>query len=66
MNQVPPRKIKLMMTVILLVTGTGGLIMSGVLGEKGTMIALLGSVNLAFGAFIGIRYLNSKSEKEKK
>lgn len=64
MNQVPPRKIKLMMTVILLVTGTGGLIMSGVLGEP--FIALLGSVNLAFGAFIGIRYMNSKSDKEKK
>lgn len=64
MKQVPPRKIKLMMAVILLVTGTGGLIMSGVLGEP--FIALLGSVNLAFGTFIGIRYLNSKAEKEKK
>ena len=64
MKQVPPRKIKLMMTVILLATGTGGLIMSGVLGGA-PIIALLGSVNLAFGAFIGIRYLNSKSEKEK-
>lgn len=64
MKQVPPRKIKLMMAVILLVTGTGGLIMSGILGES--FIAILGSVNLAFGIFIAIRHLNSKSEKEKK
>ncbi len=64
MNQVLPRKIKLMMTVILLATGTGGVIMSGILDEP--FIAILGSINLAFGAFIGIRYLNSRSEKEKK
>jgi len=64
MRQSPPRKIKLMMTIILLATGTGGLIMSGILDEP--FIAILGSVNLAFGSFIGIRYLNSKSEKEKK
>ena len=64
MKQVPPRKIKLMMTVILLATGTGGLVMSGILDEP--FIAILGSINLAFASFIGIRYLNSRSEKEKK
>jgi hypothetical protein len=64
MNQVLPRKIKLMMTVILLATGTGGVIMSGILDEP--FIAILGSINLAFAAFIGVRYLNSRSEKEKK
>jgi hypothetical protein len=63
MKQVPPRKIKLMMTIILLVTGTGGLIMGSVLDES--LIILLGSVNLAFASFIGIRYIQSKSQKEK-
>lgn len=64
MKQVPPRKIKLMMTIILLSTGAGGLVMSSILGEP--FIAILGSINLAFASFIGIRYLNSRSEKEKK
>ena len=64
MNQVPPRKIKLMMTIILLMTGTGGLVMGSVFND--TLIVLLGSVNLAFASFIGIRYLQSNSEKEKK
>ncbi|HLC24466.1 MAG TPA: hypothetical protein VJJ25_02425 [Nitrosopumilaceae archaeon] len=63
MKHVPPRKIKLMMTIILLVTGTGGLIMGSVLDES--LIILLGSVNLAFASFIGIRYIQSKSQKEK-
>ncbi len=63
MKQVPPRKIKLMMTIILLVTGTGGLVMGSVLDES--LIILLGSVNLAFASFIGIRYIQSKSQKEK-
>ncbi|HSB56892.1 MAG TPA: hypothetical protein VLD38_03665 [Nitrosopumilaceae archaeon] len=64
MKQVPSRKIKLMMTIILLMTGTGGLIMGSVFGE--TLIVLLGSVNLAFASFIGIRYLQSNSQSEKK
>jgi len=63
MKQDPPRKIKLMMTIILLVTGTGGLVMGSVLNES--LIILLGSVNLAFASFIGIRYIQSKSQKEK-
>lgn len=64
MKQVPSRKIKLMMTIILLMTGTGGLIMGSVFGE--TLIVLLGSVNLAFASFIGIRYLQSNPQREKK
>lgn len=64
MKQVPPRKIKLMMTIILLMTGAGGLVMGSVLGES--LIVILGSVNLAFASFIGIRYLQSNPEKEKK
>jgi len=63
MKQVPPRKIKLMMTIILLITGSGGLVMGSVLNES--FIILLGSVNLAFASFIGIRYIQSKSQKEK-
>jgi len=64
MKQVPPRKIKLMMTIILLMTGAGGLVMGSVLGES--LIVILGSVNLAFASFIGIRYLQSSEDKEKK
>ena len=64
MKQVPPRKIKLMMAIILLITGAGGLVMSGILNEP--FVAILGSVNLAFASFIGIRYIQSKPEKEKK
>lgn len=63
MKQVPPRKIKLMMTIILLITGSGGLVMGSVLNES--FIILLGSINLAFASFIGIRYIQSKSQKEK-
>ncbi|HSF28198.1 MAG TPA: hypothetical protein VLA53_04150 [Nitrosopumilaceae archaeon] len=63
MKQVPPRKIKLMMTIILLVTGTGGLVIGSVINES--IIILLGSVNLAFASFIGIRYIQSRSQKEK-
>jgi hypothetical protein len=63
MKQVPPRKIKLMMTIILLITGTGGLVMGSVFNES--LIILLSSVNLAFASFIGIRYIQSKSQKEK-
>ncbi|HXV39219.1 MAG TPA: hypothetical protein VD699_06590 [Nitrosopumilaceae archaeon] len=63
MKQVPPRKIKLMMTIILLVTGGGGLVIGSVFNES--FIMLLGSVNLAFASFIGIRYIQSKSQKEK-
>jgi hypothetical protein len=59
MKQVPPRKIKLMMTIILLITGTGGLVMGSVFNES--LIILLSSVNLAFASFIGIRYIQSKS-----
>ena len=58
------RKIKLMMTVILLGTGTWGVVMG--LTFASYLIALLGSVNLAFASFIGMRYLISKSQKEKK
>lgn len=64
MKQVPPRKIKLMMTIILLATGSGGLIMGSILNSE--LVLVLGSVNLAFASFIGIRYIQSKSEKEKK
>ena len=64
MKQTPPRKIKLMMTIILLMTGSGGLVMGSVLDES--LIVALGSVNLAFASFIGIRYLQSSSQKEKK
>ena len=64
MKQTPPRKIKLMMTIILLMTGTGGLVMGSVFDES--LIVVLGSVNLAFASFIGIRYLQSSSQKEKK
>ena len=64
MTQTSPRKIKLMMTIILLMTGSGGLVMGSVLDES--LIVLLGSVNLAFASFIGIRYLQSSSQKEKK
>jgi len=63
MKQVPPRKIKLMMTIILLITGAGGLVMGSVFNES--LIILLSSVNLAFASFIGIRYIQSKSQKEK-
>ncbi|MGH9999282.1 MAG: hypothetical protein ACRD90_05420 [Nitrosopumilaceae archaeon] len=63
MKQVPPRKIKLMMTIILLITGTGGLIMGSILNES--FIMLLASVNLAFASFLGIRYIQSKPQKEK-
>lgn len=59
MKQVPPRKIKLMMTIILLITGAGGLVMGSVFNES--LIILLSSVNLAFASFIGIRYIQSKS-----
>lgn len=58
-----PRKIKLMMTIILLFTGSGGLVIGGILNES--LIILLGSINLAFASFIGIRYIQSKSQKEK-
>ena len=58
-----PRKIKLMMTIILLSTGSGGLVIGGILNES--LIILLGSINLAFASFIGIRYIQSKSQKEK-
>ena len=64
MTQTSPRKIKLMMTIILLMTGSGGLVMGSVLDES--LIVLLGSVNLAFASFIGIRYLQSSSQTEKK
>jgi hypothetical protein len=64
MKQVPPRKIKLMMTIILLITGAGGLVMSSILNSQ--LVAILGSVNLAFASFIGIRYIQSKPEKEEK
>ena len=64
MKQTPPRKIKLMMTIILLMTGTGGLVMGSVFDES--LIVVLGSVNLAFASFIGIRYLQSSSQEEKK
>jgi len=63
MKQVPPRKIKLMMTIILLVTGGGGLVIGSVFNES--FIMLLGSINLAFASFIGIRYIQSRSQKEK-
>jgi len=63
MKQVPPRKIKLMMTIVLLATGTGGLVIGSVFNES--FIMLLGSVNLAFASFIGIRYIQSKPQKEK-
>jgi len=62
MKQVPPRKIKLMMTIILLGTGTGGLVMGSLLASS--LIILLGSVNLAFASFIGIRYIQSKSPEK--
>ena len=58
-----PRKIKLMMTIILLFTGSGGLVIGSVFNES--LIILLGSINLAFASFIGIRYIQSKSQKEK-
>jgi len=58
-----PRKIKLMMTIILLFTGSGGLVIGSILNES--LIILLGSINLAFASFIGIRYIQSKSPKEK-
>jgi hypothetical protein len=58
-----PRKIKLMMTIILLFTGSGGLVIGSILNES--LIILLGSINLAFASFIGIRYIQSKSQKEK-
>jgi len=54
-----PRKIKLMMTIILLFTGSGGLVIGSVFNES--LIILLGSINLAFASFIGIRYIQSKS-----
>lgn len=63
MKQVPPRKIKLMMAIILLATGGGGLVIGSVLNQS--LIILLGSVNLAFASFIGIRYIQSKSQNEK-
>ncbi len=63
MKQVPPRKIKLMMTIILLITGSGGLVMGSVFNES--LIIALGSINLAFASFIGIRYIQSNSQKEK-
>ena len=44
-------------------TGTGGLVMGSVFNDS--LIVLLGSVNLAFASFIGIRYLQSNPEKEK-
>ena len=53
------RKIKLMMIIILLFTGSGGLVIGSVLNES--LIILLGSINLAFASFIGIRYIQSKS-----
>jgi len=64
MKQGPPRKIKLMIIIILLITGAGGIVMSIVLNNN-QLIAILGSVNLAFASFIGIRYIQSKPEKEK-
>ena len=63
MKQVPLRKIKLMMTIILLITGSGGLVMGSVFNES--LIIALGSINLAFASFIGIRYIQSNSQKEK-
>ncbi len=63
MKQVPPRKIKLMMTIILLITGSGGLVVGSVFNES--LIIALGSINLAFASFIGIRYIQSNSQKEK-
>ena len=63
MKQVPPRKIKLMMTFILLITGSGGLVVGSVFNES--LIIALGSINLAFASFIGIRYIQSNSQKEK-
>ncbi|MGQ0794972.1 MAG: hypothetical protein ACT4N5_02150 [Nitrosopumilaceae archaeon] len=64
MKRDPPRKIKLMMTIILLFTGSGGLIIGSILNES--FIILLGSINLAFASFIGIRYIQSKPHNEKK
>ena len=63
MKQVPLRKIKLMMTIILLITGSGGLVVGSVFNES--LIIALGSINLAFASFIGIRYIQSNSQKEK-
>ncbi len=45
-------------------TGSGGLIMGSVFNQS--LIVILGSVNLALASFIGIRYLQSTAEKEKK
>lgn len=53
-----------MIIIILLITGAGGIVMSIVLNND-QLIAILGSINLAFASFIGIRYIQSKPEKEK-